>query len=157
MAGRLAIAELVLGVALVVVSGCSLTQKAAIKSPGRCAFLRPVVCDKLTPGSSSQAGMRYTNPQAQWRQYSKIMILPITFWGGETPKISDADRQALADYFYQTLVTHLATKFAIVDQPGEGVMRLGVAITDAETATPVLRTVSMIVPQARALKLARSH
>jgi hypothetical protein len=91
------------------------------------------------------------NPEAQWRSYDKIMILPVTFWSGDKPRISDANLQALADYFYDTLVKHLGTKFSLVDQPAAGAMRLQVAITDAQTATPVLRTVSMVVPQARAL------
>ena len=139
--------------ALVAVAvGCSATQKVDVKTkPGTCVFLRPIVCAKLTPGSGEQAGLRYVNPDAQWRQYKKIMILPITFWGGAAPKISAADQQVLANYFYATLVQHLGQKFQIVDQPGPGVMRLQVAITDAETATPVLRTISMAVPQARAL------
>ena len=36
-------------------------------------------------------------------------------------------------------------------EPAPGVMRLQVAIVDAETATPVLRTISMAIPQARLL------
>jgi len=135
----------------VLVAGCSVTQKAAVKDPHGCVFLRPIVCAQLAPGSSGQLGMRYVNPAAQWKQYDKIMVLPITFWGSDTASLSASERQALADYFYSTLVQHLGTKFAIVDQSTRGVMRLQVAITDAESATPVLRTVSMVVPQARAL------
>jgi Protein of unknown function (DUF3313) len=47
--------------------------------------------------------------------------------------------------------SQIGAKFQIVDQPGPGVMRLQVAITGAESATPGLRTISMVVPQARAL------
>ena len=39
----------------------------------------------------------------------------------------------------------------MVREPGPGVMKLQVALTDAEGATPVLRSVSMAVPQVRAL------
>ncbi len=95
--------------------------------------------------------MRYVSPDAQWRQYNKIMVMPVSFWGSEEERLSAPVRQALADYFRSTLVTHVREKFEVVDQPGPGVMKLQVAITDAETATPVLRTVSMVVPQARAL------
>ena len=146
--------RVVASLALVAVAvGCSATQKVDVKrKPGTCVFLRPIVCAKLTPGSGEQVGLRYVNPDARWRQYKKIMILPITFWGDAVQKkISDADQQVLANYFYATLVQHLGKKFQIVDQPGAGVMRLQVAITDAETATPVMRTISMAVPQARAL------
>jgi hypothetical protein len=139
------------GIACAAIVGCSVTQRAKVKEPGNCLFLRPVVCAKLQPGGKGRAGMRYVNPDVQWRQYNKMMIMPITFWGAEVDKMSASVRQALADYFHSTLVTHLREKFEIVDQPGPGAMKLQIAITDAETATPVLRTVSMVVPQARAL------
>jgi hypothetical protein len=45
----------------------------------------------------------------------------------------------------------LGKKFTLADQVGPGVMRLQVAITDAEAATPGLRSVSMVIPQARTL------
>ena len=57
----------------------------------------------------------------------------------------------LCTFLYQALAEQLGTKFQVVDQPGPGVMRLQVAIIDAQAATPGLRTVSMVVPQARAL------
>ena len=38
----------------------------------------------------------------------------------------------------------------MVTAPGPDVMRVQVALTDAEGATPVLRSVSMVVPQVRA-------
>jgi hypothetical protein len=139
------------GIACVTIMGCSVTQRAKVKEPGNCLFLRPVVCAKLQPGGKGRVGMRYVNPDVQWKQYHKMMIMPITFWGPEEDKMSASVRQALADYFHSTLVTHLQEKFQMVDQPAPGAMKLQIAITDAETATPVLRTVSMVVPQARAL------
>jgi hypothetical protein len=88
---------------------------------------------------------------ANWRQYTKIIVDPVTFWGGDTTKVSTAERQALTDHFFQVLRQRLGQKFQLVDEPGPGVMRLQVALTDAEAATPGLRTISTIVPQARAL------
>jgi hypothetical protein len=141
------------GVALAALVGCSTTQRVKVRHPGDCVFLRPIVCANLKPAGGKMVDMRYVNPNAKWQQYSKVMIMPITFWGSDKDQdtLSAADRQALADYFHATLVTHLAEKFAVVDQPGPGVMKLQIAITDAEAATPALRTVSMVVPQARAL------
>ena len=42
-------------------------------------------------------------------------------------------------------------KFQIVDQPGPGVMKLEAALTDAEAATSGLRSMSVVIPQARLL------
>jgi hypothetical protein len=57
----------------------------------------------------------------------------------------------LCNFFYQALRDQLGKKFTLVEEPGPGVMVLQVAITDVEAATPVLRSVTMVVPQARAL------
>ena len=91
------------------------------------------------------------NPSANRRQYTKIIVDPVTFWGSDTTKVSTAEQQALTDYFFQMLRQQLGQKFQLVDEPGPDVMRFQAALTDAEAATPGLRTISTIVPQARAL------
>jgi hypothetical protein len=148
------VALVLVGFACAALAGCSTTQRVKVRNPAHCVFLRPIVCARLEPAGGKLIDMRYVNPNAKWQQYNKIMIMPITFWGSgtdEKDKLSASDRQALADYFHATLVEHLGEKFTVVDQPGPGVMKLQIAITDADAATPVLRTVSMVVPQARAL------
>ena len=142
----------VAGCALAVVAAaCSVTQQVKPKDAATCPFLGNNVCAMLTPGGKGEAGMRYINSNAHWSQYNKIIIDPVTFWAGDTTKVSAADQQALANYLYQALQNQVGKKFQIVDQPGPGVMRLQVALIDAETATPVLRSVSMAIPQARVL------
>ena len=90
-------------------------------------------------------------PLVQCRSYNKVLIDSVTFWGGDATKISAADQQMLVNYFSQQLKEQLGQKFEIVNQPGPGVMKLDVALIDAEGATPVLRSISMIVPQAHML------
>jgi len=148
--------------------GCATTQQATIGVQGiasACAFLGPAACVKLTPtetpgrfssaamtgGGEPVAGWRYVNPGARWSQYTKVMILPVTFWGAEDSKVSPEDQQKLTNYFHEVIQQQLATKFEIVDEPGPGVMTIQAALIDAETATPVLRSISMVLPQARAL------
>ena len=132
-------------------SACTVTQKAPLEqSEVRCGLLASD-CHKLQAGGKDQASFRYVNPAAKWAQYSKVMIEPVTFWGGEATAVSAADQQALMNYFSQQLRQQLGKKFEIVEQPGPGVMKVSVAMTDAETATPVLRSISMFVPQAHML------
>lgn len=110
----------------------------------------------LTPpaeGSDQKAMLRYVNPSANWGSYNKIMIAPVTFWAADDSKVSAADQQALCNYAYNVFVKDLGKNFAIVDQPGPGVLKLSAGLTDATSAVPVLRSVSVIVPQARALSL----
>jgi hypothetical protein len=134
---------------------CATTQQAPIKlaeiqTGNKCGLLGSD-CNRLTAGQEGQAALRYINPNAAWSQYQKILIEPVTFWGSDATKISAADQQMLVDYFQQVLREELGKKFQLADQVGPGVMRLQVAITDAEAATPGLRSVSMVIPQARTL------
>ena len=140
-----------LGVCAVLITGCSATQKVAVKQTDiNCSFLGSD-CAKLTPmgkDDDKTAGLRYVNPAAQWSQYNKVIIDSVTFWGGDSTKVSAADQQSLVNYFSQELNKQLAKKFEVVTKPGPGVMKLSVALTDADAATPGLRSVSMIIPQA---------
>src|SRR5277367_98891 len=110
----------------------------------------------LTPpaaGTDQQAMLRYVNPNANWASYNKIMVAPVTYWAGDDTKVSAADQQALCNYMYTVLVTDLGKTFAIVDQPGPGVLKVSGALTDASSAVPVLRSISVVVPQARAVSV----
>ena len=57
----------------------------------------------------------------------------------------------LCNFLHEQLYDQLSKKYQMVTEPGEGVMKLQVALVDADSATPVLRTISMAVPQARLL------
>jgi hypothetical protein len=140
-----------LALCLLLLSACTTTQKVAVNQADlNCAFLAND-CSLLTIGGKDQTGLRYINPAAQWTQYNKVLIDPVTFWGGDSTQISASDQQMLVNYFSQQLNKELGQKFQIVTQPGPGVMKLDFAIVDAEAATPVLRSISMIVPQAHML------
>src|SRR5438034_9591659 len=110
-------------------------------------------CDtaKLNPGNKYQTSLRYINPEAQWTQYRKVLLEPVTFWGDDRTKISAADQQMFCNFLHEQLYDQLGKKYELVTEPGPGVMRLQVAIVDAEAATPILRTISMAIPQARLL------
>lgn len=140
-----------LGLCLLALNACTTVQKAPIEqTSASCGFLGGD-CARLTTGGKEQAGQRYANPTAQWRQYNKVMIDPVTFWGGDTTQVSVSDQQTLVNYFHEQLKEQLGEKFQLADKPGPGVMKVSVAMMDAETATPVLRSISMIVPQAHML------
>jgi hypothetical protein len=108
----------------------------------------------LTPpaeGSDQKAMLRYVNPNVNWGSYNKIMVAPVTYWAADDSKVSAADQQALCDYAYSTTVKELGKNFVLTNQPGPGVMKLSLALTDATSAVPVLRSISVVIPQARVL------
>ncbi|MGH7841292.1 MAG: DUF3313 domain-containing protein [Candidatus Binataceae bacterium] len=146
------------------IAGCAQTvadQSAVVKqvqsgaAPAAAGFFGSDL-SLLQPGQKDQAAMVYVNPNAQWKQYDKIMIEPVQFWDDPDTKVSPADQHTLTAYFYNQLKQELQKNFTLVDQGGPGVMQLQVALTNASSATPGLRTVSVIIPQARILNLGQS-
>lgn len=106
---------------------------------------------KLQPGPEGGAALAYINPNAQWSKYTKIQLMPVEFWAAADTKVSASDQQMLTSYMYNKLQEDLSKSFTIVNQPGPDVLTLRVALMDATTAVPGLRSISVIVPQARVL------
>ena len=118
-------------------------------------FLGPDA-SKLAPGPEGGAALAWVNPNAQWTSYTRIQLMPVEFWAAADSKVSSADQAVLTEYFYNQLHANLSKSFTLVDQPGPGVMTLHVALMDATTATPGLRTVSVVIPQLRIINMAQS-
>jgi hypothetical protein len=110
----------------------------------------------MKPGNEGQAALVYLNPAAQWKNYDKIMLEPVEFWDSADSKVSPPDQHMLTAYFYNQLKQALEAHFTLVDQAGPGTMTLQVAIINAESATPGLRSVSVAIPQARILNRIQS-
>jgi hypothetical protein len=119
------------------------------------AFFGPDA-SKLAAGPAGGAALLWINPNANWAKYNKVMLAPVEFWAAADSKVSTKDQQVLVQYFYNALKSNLEKNFTLVDQPGPDVMKIQVALMDATTAVPGLRTVSVIVPQARVLNMAQS-
>lgn len=110
----------------------------------------------LKPGGEGQAAYVYINPNVQWSNYKKVLLKPVEFWDTANSSVSPDDQKMLTSYFYNELKTNLEKNFTLVDQPGPGVITFQVAIINAESATPGLRSVSVVIPQARVLNYAQS-
>jgi len=155
---RLALSGSLLGAVILAGAGCSTTQQqqpniiakaqgAQNPVPAFSGFLGDY--SLLEPGGEGQALYRYVAPDVNWSQYNSIMIDPVTFWGGQDSSVSPEVQQELCTYFYNRLRESMVKYFQVVDQPGPGVLRLQVAITDVTAAVPVLRTASVVIPQMR--------
>ncbi len=149
------------------ISGCTTTVESkpeAAKTmdaggsapPAVTGFMGPADAAKLTPGPEGGAALVYINPNAQWSKYTKIQLLPVEFWAAADSTVSTADQQTLTTYFYNALKTDLQKNYTVVDQPGPGEIQLRVALMDATTATPGLRSLSVVVPQLKIINVAQS-
>jgi hypothetical protein len=156
-----------IGLAMIVaISGCATTVESTPQAakemeaggPPPAAvtgFLGPDA-SKLAPGPKGGAALVWVNPNANWKSYTKIQLKPVEFWAAADSKVSPEDQKVLTAYFYNALQTSLSKSFTLTDQPGPGVLTLDVALMDATTATPGLRTISVVIPQARILNAAQS-
>jgi len=111
---------------------------------------------QLTPRATDRMALLYINANAKWNTYTKIIVEPVQFWDAANTTVPASDEQMLASYLYNALRENLQKDFTLVDQPGPGVMKLDAAIIDASASAPVLRSVSVVIPQARLLNLVQS-
>ena len=112
---------------------------------------------QLQPGKEGQTALVYINPNAQWSKYTKIILDPVQFWASPDTKVSPDDQKTLCEYFYNEVKEDLEKSgYTIVSQPGPDVMSIQIALTDATSATPGLRSASVVVPQAHVLNLVQS-
>lgn len=151
---------------LLLVAGCSTTVESTPQAakdvqagealpPAVTGFLGPDA-SKLQPGPEGGAALVYINPSAQWSKYTKIHLMPVEFWAGSDTKVSTADQQTLTTYFYNAIQTELAKNYTMVNEPGPDVINLRVALMDATTATPGLRSASVLIPQLKVINVAQS-
>ena len=142
--------------AIALASGCTTTkQQTAPLTAAAGGFFGDAV-KLLSPGSDGEAALRYVNEGADWKQYDQILLEPVQFWAGADSQLAPDVQQMMATYLYNAVKENLTKQgFALADLPGKGVIRAQLAIMDVTAATPILRTVSVIVPQARVLNQAQ--
>ena len=96
-----------------------------------------------------EALQRYVNPIAEWKKYTKVMIEPVQLWmdkGSSLRNISRDDRVRLTYLLYGKIRDGLLSDYRVVREPGPHVMRISVALTEAEASSPVLDTISSVLP-----------
>ena len=125
--------------------GCATTQQAdSVKTSG---FLRNY--SQLKAGEGDQALLRYRKPNVPCTKYSKVIIDPVSVYAASKADMkSDSKKEqiALANYFSATLHENLKKHFTITKKSGPGVLRLRVALTDADQSEVLLDTITTVMP-----------
>jgi hypothetical protein len=152
------VAGVILLCILIGAGGCAATQEA--KSVQKSGFLgdysvlREGQRSSMKESLADEALWVYRNPNADWRKYKKIQLDPVTVWLGPNSQMKDVpveDRQRLANMFWSKLDEELRKDYEMTSQAGPDVLRIQLAITEAESSNPVLDTVSSVIPQTRLL------
>jgi hypothetical protein len=124
--------------------GCAAQQLTSYEMSG---FLGSYA--NFTPGDKDQPNLVYLNPGRDLRKYNKVLIdHVVVFFNPESKHkgVDPAQLNQLTQYFHQALVNALKDRYAIVDRPGDGVLRIRTAITDVEPGSPVKGAATSIVP-----------
>ncbi|WP_206998916.1 DUF3313 domain-containing protein [Trinickia mobilis] len=143
--------------AMIALAACAVTTQqplSDIEKAPKSGFLSDY--SLLQPGKEGQVRLRYVNPNTNWNSYTGIFIEPVAFITDADAHVDPKDEQVLSTYYYNTLKTHLSEVLPIVEQPGPQVLVVRAALTKVTTATPGLRTFSVVIPQARLLNAAQS-
>lgn len=108
----------------------------------------------LREGAAGEAQLVYINPKAKWAGYRSLMIDPIKAYaipGNPLAELPKDQLNALVAYLDSSLRERLGQDFKIVRAAGPGVLRLRVALTEAEAGAPVRGVVSSVMPVGVAL------
>jgi len=137
--------------------GCAATQHA--KSVEKTGFLGDYSMLKKgetsTVGEDPEALLVYRNDKANWKQYTKIMLDPVTLWTtGKDSQLKDVsieDRQRLGSLLWAKLDENLRKDYEMTSQAGPGVMRIQAALTEAGESSATMDTITSLIPQTRLL------
>lgn len=115
-------------IAALTLAGCAAGQAGKAKPSG---FLGDY--SQLRKGGEGEALLVYVDPNVHFSKYRKLMIDPITIWrDADTKDIPSGEAQDLIDDLDDAIRITLDDDYTIVKQPGPDVLRLRVAITEAE-------------------------
>ena len=83
----------------------------------------------------------FTPDKAKFKSYTKVWVEPVQVWRGEKSDAKDLDKEDahyLSQFLWSRLNEEFRKDYIMVQEPGPGVMRLRVGITEAGKNIPVL-------------------
>ncbi len=116
----------------VVVSACGSPK------PTQTGFLDDY--SQLSPSPHVKGAYTYFNPEKTLGDYSKFIIEPVRviMIPSAEERIGHDNLKELAEYFRTQIILELGERYSVVKNPGPGVARVRVAITDVQAAKRAL-------------------
>lgn len=138
--------------AVILLAGCAASGMKDVEQSG---FLSDY--SQLKAGSDDEAALVYVNADADFKPYNKIMFerIAVSFSpSSESREVDPTVLKELADYYQNALSEAVKDGYEVVDQPGQDVLWVRVAITDVEPSNPTANTMSSIIPVGLAVSAA---
>ncbi len=133
---------------IITIGGCAKTQQA--KTVELSGFLGDY--SQLEEGKGDMALRHYINPKADFSAYNKVILDSVTIWAGEGSNVgnlSEEDRDNISHYLYSAVRKQLEKDYRIVDEPGEGTMRIRLALTEAGSSVRAVDILTTYLPPVR--------
>lgn len=122
---------------------------ACAPSPAPVAYRGLESAQRLQPVKDDEAPFQYCDKAADFSRFEAVEIDPVAVYEGDDSQfgpVSAEDRHAIADYMKSQFAEVLGAKFAPAAAPGPQVLRLRLTLTGIETSTPVISTLSHLMP-----------
>src|SRR5262245_36533601 len=123
---------------LAVVAGSCAPRRSAVRSDVS-GFLDDY--SLLREGGPDEVALVYRNEKARWTSYDKVLLEPVTLWRSgrkSLDAVPEEDLLRLIDGLEGAVRRRLGDAFRLVDEPGPGVMRIRLGITEARASDPIL-------------------
>src|SRR5262249_54730229 len=127
-----------LALLLILACGCG-ARRPAHPSQDTSGFLDDY--SLLRAGAPGDVALVYRNPKADWARYDKVLLEPVTLWRSgrnSLAPVPEDDLLRLVSYLESALRQRLGAGFPLTDQPGPGVMRIRLGITEARASDPIV-------------------
>jgi predicted small secreted protein len=132
-----------------VLSGCAVKGTAGKEVPS---------VAKMETHPQDDRALLYVNADAPKKLYSKFIIEPVQIYQGQDHGFADIsmeDRRMMADFTREEMIRVLDEKYAIVDKPGPGTMRIRLILVGLEKTSTVLRGLTYGNPMGLAMNLGK--
>jgi hypothetical protein len=109
---------------------------------------------EFKPDPKGSLDLVYLQEGVDFKSYNKVMFDHVLFLVKDDAKykgIHVDELRQLADSFHMAVVDALEGAYPLVSEPGPGVLRIRVAITDVKASNPFLNTITTILPTGLAI------
>ncbi|MGH7257513.1 MAG: DUF3313 domain-containing protein [Nitrospiraceae bacterium] len=108
----------------------------------------------LRPGKSEEADLvyvKYDNDHAKWDSFKQILLEPVQVWKGKGTDLHHDHAEYLAKILWSRLDAELEKDYKMTRQPGPGVLRIQIAITQAGAGenAPIGEIRTALIPDTR--------
>ena len=112
---------------------------------------------RLRPAADGSGALAWVDPGADLSRYNQFLIEPIQVRLAEDAghkTVDPGQLKTLTDYLKESVIKALTPTYQVVTQPGPGVLRIRIAITDLVPTKPAYSVAALVVPYATVVDLA---